>query len=346
MKCILRLYPRTWRERYEEEMLALLEQHRITWRTQVDLLCGAWDAQLDSAFRREQMTASSSRRSRPVTLAGGALIGIMFVFGLMFYGVHSYPSSVSGVGLRSLLLSMAGLLVYAGAVVWSWRHSDSSIQTALAQGAKFGAVLGCVALVNMALEHFAPLGATGGMVRGVGMWALMFVSFGAAGSAAYQRSSSLGLAVLSSVWSALISTVATLICGFVLGVLFMPYMQQILGGAFAQSGMSDPRAFVIRNTLDSASTHLLLAPLLAGLFGIVGGFACSRLHSLQWSAALIIGGLETGLLVGGLTALRFASSLARSERPPFVMMGLLALGIAMACAHPVVSAIRRPVASV
>jgi hypothetical protein len=140
--------------------------------------------------------------------------------------------------------------------------------------------------------------------------------------------------------------VATLIFGFALGVLFMPYMQQILAGDYAQSGMSDPRAFVIRNTLDSASTHLLLAPLLAGLFGLIGGYACSRLHSLQRSAAMVLAGLETGLLIGGLTALRIATALARPERPPFVMMGLLALGIAMACAHPVVSAIRRPAASV
>jgi hypothetical protein len=191
MKWILRLYPCPWRERYEEEMLALLEQHRITWRTSTDLLWGAWDAQLSSAFGRKPMNASSSRRSRPVTLAGGALIGIMFVLGLMFYGVLSYPSSVSGVGRTSLLLSMAGLLVYAAAVVWSGRHSGPTLQTALAQGAKFGAILGCGALVNMALEHFTALGTTGGMVRGVGMWALMFVSFGAAGSAAFQRSGSL-----------------------------------------------------------------------------------------------------------------------------------------------------------
>ena len=287
---------------------------------------------------------ASSLKSRPATLAGATLIGIALVFGLVLYGVLAYPGSIRGVGLTSLVLLIAGLLAYTGAVVWSWRQPEASLQTALAQGAKFGAVLAAGSWVSMALEQFAPLGITGSMVRGVGMWALMFVVFGAAGSAAYQRSNSLGLAVVSSVWSALISTVATLLFGFALGVLFMPYMQQTLAGAYAQSGMSDPRAFVIRNCLESASTHLLAAPALAGCFGLVGGYACSRLRSIRRRTAMLVGSLEIGLLIGGITALRLASSLERVDRPPFVMTGILALGIAMACAHAVFTAIRRPTA--
>jgi hypothetical protein len=41
---LLRLYPRAWRERYEAEMLALLEQHDVTILTRIDLLRGALDA--------------------------------------------------------------------------------------------------------------------------------------------------------------------------------------------------------------------------------------------------------------------------------------------------------------
>ncbi len=340
MKWMLRLYPRAWRERYEEEMLALLEQHRRTWRTGVDLLRGAWEAHLDGGWRRNKMTAS-----RPVTFVGSMLIGIVIVLGLMLYSILAYPSSIQGVGLTSFLFLLVGLLAYVAAIVWSWKQTQVSVQTALSLGARFGAILACGSWANMALEHFAPLDAVGSMARGVGMWALMFVVFGAAGSATYQRSRSLGLAVLSSVWSALISTVATLLFGFALGALFMPHMQQILAGAYAHSGMSDPRAFVIRNTVYSASTHLLLAPLLAVVFGIIGGYACACLGMLRPAAAKVIRCLEVGVLFVGIAALRYASLLARSDRPPFVMTGLLALGIAMACAHPVFTAIRRPAAT-
>jgi len=49
---MLRLYPPAWRERYEAEMVALLEQHDITLWTVGDLLIGALDARLDPHYRQ------------------------------------------------------------------------------------------------------------------------------------------------------------------------------------------------------------------------------------------------------------------------------------------------------
>lgn len=48
---LLRLYPPAWRERYEQEMIALLEMHEITLFTLLDLLLGAFDARLDPQYR-------------------------------------------------------------------------------------------------------------------------------------------------------------------------------------------------------------------------------------------------------------------------------------------------------
>jgi hypothetical protein len=48
---ILCLYPPAWRERYEAEMVALLEQHEITLWTVLDLFIGALDARLDPHYR-------------------------------------------------------------------------------------------------------------------------------------------------------------------------------------------------------------------------------------------------------------------------------------------------------
>ncbi|HEX6484863.1 MAG TPA: PadR family transcriptional regulator [Ktedonobacteraceae bacterium] len=49
---IVRLYPPAWRERYEEEMRALLELHTITLFTVIDLFFGAFHAWLDPHYRR------------------------------------------------------------------------------------------------------------------------------------------------------------------------------------------------------------------------------------------------------------------------------------------------------
>jgi hypothetical protein len=43
---LLRLYPKAWRQRYEAEMQALLDQHEVTIVTRLDLLRGAVDASL------------------------------------------------------------------------------------------------------------------------------------------------------------------------------------------------------------------------------------------------------------------------------------------------------------
>jgi ATP-dependent Clp protease ATP-binding subunit ClpC len=51
---LLRLYPSAWRQRYQEEMQALLELHTITAATALDLLFGALDAWLDPAYRTKE----------------------------------------------------------------------------------------------------------------------------------------------------------------------------------------------------------------------------------------------------------------------------------------------------
>ncbi len=55
---ILRLYPSAWRQRYQEEMQALLELHTITVATALDLLFGALDAWLDPAYRTKERSMS------------------------------------------------------------------------------------------------------------------------------------------------------------------------------------------------------------------------------------------------------------------------------------------------
>ena len=50
---IMKLYPHAWRERYETEMRAVLEDHKITFFTLFDLLFGALDARMDPYYNSE-----------------------------------------------------------------------------------------------------------------------------------------------------------------------------------------------------------------------------------------------------------------------------------------------------
>jgi hypothetical protein len=284
----------------------------------------------------------TTKNRRLNTQGTTVLLGVTVILVLMLYAVVSYPASVSQAGVLNFLVSVGALLAYAGAALWVRQNSSDSVQIALAKGARIGMFLGIIAVVNLALEHFVASSSELSAVRGVSMWGLMFLSFGAAGSATYQKVGSIGLAALSSIWSGVVSAVWMLIFGFSIALLFMPHMQQILAPAYVQSGMTDSQAFVIRNTLDASASHLLLIPVMATVFGIVGGFASSLLRSIRQRIAMSLGVLEFLLLAGGLASLYIASSLDRPARPPYVMTGLLAMGIALACGHPILMAIRRP----
>ncbi|GCE19362.1 hypothetical protein [Dictyobacter kobayashii] len=58
MAWLLKFYPRQWRERYEVEMLDLLNQQQNTFFTGIDLLFGALDAHLNPHYLTERMLIS------------------------------------------------------------------------------------------------------------------------------------------------------------------------------------------------------------------------------------------------------------------------------------------------
>lgn len=285
------------------------------------------------------MNTTIASQPRHGTLASVLLLGIGVLFVLLLYAVMRYPASLSQGGQLSLLLTAGALLAYAAAALWMRRTAPDAVRSALRQGGRIGLLLGALAVLNHTIEIFAGLDATLGALFGVSMWALLFLAFGSVASATYQRSGSLALAISASVWCAMISTVMTLLAGYTFALLFLPHMQQILQGVYAQSGMTDPQAFVISNTLSSGASHVLLAPLIALVFGCAGGIAGMLLGSIQRRVAIVLGIGALLLLVAGLSAIGVASALQRSERPPYIMFGLLALGITLACAHSVLRAI-------
>ena len=110
-----------------------------------------------------------------------------------------------------------------------------------------------------------------------------------------------------------------------IGLVFMPRMQWVLGGDVATSGMIDSRAYVVRNLSDSAATHLLLAPSLAAIVGAASALVLLILRPLARRTVVVLGSFGVLLLFSGVAAIRFASALDRSARPPFIMFGLGAL---------------------
>ena len=110
---ILRLYPGSWRRRYEAEMLAMLEQFRIRPRGRLDLVRGAIDARLHSPTRLP---------------AGAALLsGGLWTFAGAGIVAQPVPPDWPGYLLEALPVAIVATALAGFATIGCWaRRSDGS----------------------------------------------------------------------------------------------------------------------------------------------------------------------------------------------------------------------------
>jgi hypothetical protein len=108
---LLRLYPRSWRARYEDEMLDVLEQAPVDWRSRLDLLRGALDASIH-AWSRGPVGAAF------VAGAAWTLVGALVVG-------QPVPPDWPGHLIEGLPLAFVGVTAGVVALVGCWaRASD------------------------------------------------------------------------------------------------------------------------------------------------------------------------------------------------------------------------------
>jgi hypothetical protein len=129
---LLLLYPRAWRERYEAEMVAVLEQHHITLKTLGDLLLGALDAHL--------LSASRPRSILEVRLLLQATHRTVFwAFPLFFLGFSSFVAD-------RLDMASRASHVQVPLVVWGYRMASMSGNAALGVILVTGIIIGLALL--------------------------------------------------------------------------------------------------------------------------------------------------------------------------------------------------------
>jgi hypothetical protein len=118
MRLLLKLYPRWWRCRYQEEMLALLEETRLTPGEVLDLLRGALDARLAPLGGRRLRLAGAALGLTLLAGAGAAasawyeLHPVVWIAAL---GRHGLPPAVW------LLLEPAAAVAVGGTLAWCGR---------------------------------------------------------------------------------------------------------------------------------------------------------------------------------------------------------------------------------
>ena len=272
------------------------------------------------------------------------LLAIALIMVLLLYAIVRFPASLGQEGLRAAVLVLGALAIDAGVAVQVRHRWARTFGDAWSVGARVGGMLVLVEIVNLTLEH--RVGDPGvSAIRGIGAWSAIFLAFGTAGALAVQSHggsspSALGHAMLASAWSGMIAALGAVVAGVVLAVAFTPWMIGILVPTAAAADPASAGAVVVRHTLDAAAQHLLLMPVVAVVFGLIGGGASLLLSTASRTVASALAGGELALVLTGIVALRQVGALPRAARPPFVMGGLSALGVALACAYPVLHAVR------
>jgi len=293
------------------------------------------------ACELSSVTSEAKQIERHSTAGGAVVLGVVLALFLIAVGIARHPASIQGAG-RSLLLTDIGLLLaygIAGISVWYQRRADVSI--ALRAGTLAGLVLGTVQVANHAIESFVPNRPFALIIIPV---LLMLALFGAAGSAAWERTGSFTLAVIAGVWCAMAAMLILMCFAISLNLAFEARVKLQLHEAFAASGMKDPTAFTVKNSLEAASEGLVRMPAFAMFLSFAGAVASFWITRCSRAVVLTAASITPVMLVTGMAALWHANSLERAARPPFVMAGVLLASIALSFGYPIWSAVRRPAA--
>jgi len=270
---------------------------------------------------------------RQQILGLGIVLGAMFVFSLVAAGVMQHPASAQGPGIGLLWTDVALLVVYGFAGMIVWDHKSPSVVSAAVVGAQLGLVVGAVQIANHLIEAFVP---SRPFVLFISPVLLALALLGAAGAAAWERTGSLVLAVISGVCCAIVATLITLCFAVFFNLIFVARVDWQLREAFAASGMTDQAAFRVRNILEASSEILIRMPLLA--IGLA--FAGAVIHAWMSRESRRVLVLTARFLVPlmfalGAAALWHANAIERAARPPFVLSGVLLTGVALCAAYPI-----------
>ena len=195
--------------------------------------------------------------------------------------VTHYPAFASQPGAPTFVIEpVLTLLVYAVVLVYLTRRNSPLWNTILPTAILFGLLAASIEVVNLGIENGIPFSLPGPIPQ-ITFMLTVFMLWGIAGARTAHVLHSIRAGIYSAILSAAICMLIAVTAGFLLQLFFVPPDPAYVAiwAEFKRSGWTDPRAFGLADTLDSGFTHLLLAPIVATVFGAIASFLSQRFHS-------------------------------------------------------------------
>jgi hypothetical protein len=205
------------------------------------------------------------------------IVGIGLLFLIVGYAVWRHPGSVSHGGGANFAVIYTLLLAFGVAAMAVRRTERPMTRAALRRGSIVGLLVGTVAVLNTSIDQFLAIAAPLRQAAMLGTMTIIVVLFATTAVWAGKRTTSRPLAVVSSLWAAVVGGVITCLYSFAGNLAFLRVLDAPLHAGHAESGISVPADVVVRNTLEAVSSHLLVSPVLALAAGIAGAWIAAYL---------------------------------------------------------------------
>jgi len=187
---------------------------------------------------------------------------------MLFIAVTRYRRFFAQPGAEVAVLEpVVVLAIYAGIFIWIGRTRRIDFDKIVSSAAFYGVCGGILEVLNIGVENGMPSLAVPAVT--VGAMLVLFGSWAVAGFRTARALDSIGAGVVAAVLSAGICMVIGVAGGFAIEFFIKPPEPAYVAtwAEFKRSGWTDAQAFSLANTLDSALTHLLIAPVVALILG-------------------------------------------------------------------------------
>jgi hypothetical protein len=129
-------------------------------------------------------------------------------------------------------------------------------------------------MVHLTLEHFVNLPGNWNVVTTLTFMLTNFILFGMVAYRTMKQNGKFGWSLFASIWCSMLSILLLIVYAIMLTLTFTKHIEKNLAYEFKQSGMYDIKSYVVNNLLESGSTHLFEAPIIACIFSLlfIGAF--------------------------------------------------------------------------